>query len=123
MAVVSVGNGLVGCVWPWYLSNRRDPAVLDLMLITNNRRIKMANFSPICIHCGSKMIWGSDESCEIDSFIDSFYSCTNEHCETTATFTHKVRIRCSKEECLEIIRSVIDPDSELYGDIKHYIGD
>ena len=87
----------------------------------------MTNFSSICIHCGSKMIWGSDESSETfdhdGRFIDSFYSCTNEHCETTATFTHKVRIRCSKEECLEIIRSVIDPDSELYGDIKHYIGE
>ena len=73
------------------------------------------------------MIWGSDESSETfdhdGRFIDSFYSCTNEHCETTATFTHKVRVRYSKEYCLEIIRDVIDPDSNLYGDIKHYIGE
>jgi len=76
-----------------------------------------------CIHCNSRMIWGSDESSESDSFIESFYSCSNENCDTTATFTHKVKIRCSKEECLKIIRSVIDPDSLLYEDIKYYIGD
>jgi len=76
-----------------------------------------------CIHCGSRMIWGSDESGENDSFIDSFYSCTNEHCETTAVFTHKVKTRYTKEYCLEIIRSVIDPDSELYDDIKYHIGE
>ena len=80
------------------------------------------------------MIWGSDESQENDSFIDSFYSCINENCDTTATFTHKMiknenyvttatGIRYSKEYCLEIIRSVIDPDSELYDDIKYHIGE
>lgn len=78
-----------------------------------------------CIHCESKMILGGNESSETfdcdGRFLDSFYLCTNEHCNTTATFTHKVRNRCSKEECLKIIRSVIDPDSELYGDIKFYI--
>ena len=83
----------------------------------------MTNFSSICIHCGSKMIWGSDESCEIDSFIDSFYSCTNENCETTAVFTRKVKISYSKKYCLEVIRKVIDPDSELYEDIEYYIGE
>jgi hypothetical protein len=82
-----------------------------------------------CIHCNSRMIkrekviWNSDESKEDDRFIDSYYSCTNEHCETTATFTHKARIRCTKEYCLEIIRSVIDPDSALYDDIKYHIGE
>ena len=49
------------------------------------------------------------------------YLCTNENRYTTETFNGEVRIRCSKEYCLEIIRSVIDPDSELYDDIKHYI--
>ena len=80
-----------------------------------------------CVHCGSKMIWGSDESSETfdcdGQFIDSFYSCANEHCDTTAVFTHKVKTRYSKEYCLEIIRKVVDPDSELYEDIEHYIGE
>jgi len=40
----------------------------------------------------------------------------NEKYVTTAT-----GIRYSKEYCLEIIRRVIDPDSELYDDIKFYI--
>ena len=76
-----------------------------------------------CVECGSKMIWNSDESSEYDLFIDSFYSCANEHCETTAVFTTKVKVRYSKEYCLEIIRDVIDPDSELYDDIKYHIGE
>jgi len=83
--------------------------------------LKRENKMTECVECGSKMIWNSDESSNNDLFIDSFYSCSE--CETTAVFTRKVKISYSKKYCLEVIRKVIDPDSELYEDIEYYIGE